>query len=383
MKGNGIGEDILRGLQSVGREAVAIAAPIARETFKRKLQQGADRYIESGEKKGGRRRGKGIGEDILKGLKQATMEAVQIAAPIAESTIRRKAKQRYEGAGRKRKGKGIGEDILRGLQSVGREAVAIAAPIARETFRRKLQQGADQYIESGEKKGGMRVRMSPAQVRTLKRGGAVQFKPIMLEDLGRYEMKVKPAVMPRLEKAFGKNLGMRLSMGDFEDVMDMKRGGSIFDAVNKVYDLGKSQVRSAVKERVAKRGVGITEDIVAAFRKKHGGGDFEDFFTRKVPSTLIRQGIPLAGTVAGAALGSYLGGPLGAAPGAITGEMAGEAVGNYVGDKTGYGLYAQRRGMGLYAVGRGVGDIIQTGSPYIDHRSPAYHPFKEKHNPFT
>lgn len=374
MNGKGIGEDILRGLQDVGREAVAIAAPIARETFRRKLQQGADQYIESGETKGrGRKRkGKGIGEDILNGLKQATMEAVQIAAPIAESTIRRKAAQRYGG----RKGKGIGEDILRGLQSVGREAVAIAAPIARETFKRKLQQGADQYIESGEKKGGMRMKMSAAQVRTLKKGGAIQIKPSMLSDMGRYDMMVKPAVMPRMERAFMKGMGVRLSADDFKDIMDMKRGGSLFNFAD--------ATRKGVKRMT---GMGMVEEVAKVMRKKHGGGEFEDFFSRQVPKALIRQGIPVAGTVAGSALGAYMGGPAGAALGATTGNMAGEAVGDYVGDKTGYGLYAAQRGRGmgrgLYAVGRGVGEVIQTGSPYINHRSPAYHPFKLKYNPFT
>jgi len=368
-RGKGFGEDLLSGLQDVGREAAAIAAPIIKETFRRKLQQGADNYIESGNKKGSgrRRRGKGIGEDILGGLKQATKEAVEIAAPIVADTIKRKARQRFEGG---RRGKGFGEDLLSGLQSVGKEAVAIAAPILKETFKRKLQQGADQYIESGEKKGGMRCCMSAAQIRKMKKGGAFQFSPSMLSDMGRYEMSLQPRVMDTLQRNLMKGKGMRIGRADIMNMIDMKRGGSIFsDVVNP---------KTYISNYKAMTGSGIVEEIAGAFRKKHGGGDFEDFFEKRVPKILIREGIPLAGTVAGAALGSYLGGPLGGTTGAVVGNTAGTALGDYVGDKTGYGLYA-RAGKGLYA---GAG-VIQTGSPYVDHRSPAYHPFKEKVNPFT
>jgi hypothetical protein len=198
----------------------------------------------------------------------------------------------------------------------------------------------------------------------------------MLSDMGRYDMMVKPAVMPRMERAFLKGMGVRLSADDFKDIMDMKRGGSLFNFAD--------ATRKGVKRMT---GMGIVEEVAKVMRKKHGGGDFEDFFTRQVPKTLIRQGIPIAGTVAGSALGAYMGGPAGATVGATTGELAGSALGDYIGDKTGYGLYAAQRGRGmgrgLYAVGRGVGEVIQTGSPYINHQSPAYHPFKEKYNPFT
>ena len=300
------------------------------------------------------------------GLKQATKEAVEIAAPIVADTIKRKARQRFEGG---RMGRGFGEDLLSGLQDVGREVINIAAPIAKETFRRKLQQGADNYIESGEKKGGMRCCMSAAQIRGMKKGGAFQISPSMISDMGRYEMRLQPKVMDMLERNLMKGKGMRISPSDLMDMIDMKRGGSIFSSL-----VNPNTYISNYKAM----GSGVAEEIAGAFRKKHGGGDFENFFERQVPKTLIREGIPLAGTVAGASLGSYLGGPLGGTTGAIIGNQAGEALGDYVGDKTGYGLYA-RAGRGLYA---GAG-VIQTGSPYISHMSPAYHPFKETYNPFT
>ena len=459
MKGDGIGEDILNGLKQIGREAVNIVAPIARDTFKRKVQQKADQYIESGKRGGRRKKGEGIGEDILRGLKQIGQEAVNIVAPIARDTFKRKVQQKADQyiesgkrGGRRKKGEGIGEDILNGLKQIGREAIDIVAPIARDTFKRKVQQKADQYIESGKGGGSIRLNMSAAQARTFKKGGAIQLRPDMLSDLGRYAMELNPVSMANLTKKIRNDRGMRLSPVDIIQAMDMKRGGMM--ELNPMYvpnkvrslvgggdSLGPMYVPNKVKRLLGRGreprtfekgkmythevrpgergmmpvkaprmlGMGPTiADIPAMFRKKHGGkkgkGPVEDFFNKTIPQfvtktlprairenvppevirDVIDEAVPVASAVIGSTIGS-VGGPAGTATGGLFGKAIGDKLAKVIRQKAGVGLYAARRGMGLYAVGRGMGapGVIQTGSPYIDHRSPAYHPFKEKVNPFT
>jgi hypothetical protein len=71
--------------------------------------------------------------------------------------------------------------------------------------------------------------------------------------------------------------------------------------------------------------------------KKKGKGKFEDFFKKTLPRALVKQGIPILGSVAGTTLGS-IAGPISGAVGAEVGAKAGELLSNYVSDKAGYGM---------------------------------------------
>jgi hypothetical protein len=70
---------------------------------------------------------------------------------------------------------------------------------------------------------------------------------------------------------------------------------------------------------------------------KKGKGRFEDFFKKTLPRALVKQGIPIVGSVAGTALGS-IAGPISGAVGAEIGSKAGEVLSKYVSDKAGYGM---------------------------------------------
>lgn len=67
------------------------------------------------------------------------------------------------------------------------------------------------------------------------------------------------------------------------------------------------------------------------------GGDFKSFFEKTLPRVLVKQGIPILGSVAGTALGSVAG-PISGAVGAEVGSKAGEVLSKYVSDKAGYGM---------------------------------------------
>jgi len=301
-------------------------------------------------------------------------------------------------AGVEVKGKGVGKKVYKALKSVGREVYDVAAPavkeVAREMLKQKLQEyagtdsGKGLYAGPGPKGRGMRMKMSAAQVRTLKKGGAIQIKPAMFEDMGRYAMEFKPAVMSAVEKALAKNKGMRVSLQDLENVMDMKKGMGILDqkfSVNDVIRTGKELVGGSIlDEKFSINDIKNTgRELFGRGKKKRakkGAGPFEDFFTKTLPSKLVRQALPVATSALGGIAGTTLSGPVGSVAGAAAGKVAGQKLGSYLGDKYGYGLYA---GSGMSDGLGAVGGVIQTGSPYVKHTSPAYHPFQEKYNPFT
>jgi len=72
----------------------------------------------------------------------------------------------------------------------------------------------------------------------------------------------------------------------------------------------------------------------------HGGGILDDIgnaFTHDLPSALIHQGLPAAGSTLGGLAGAAFS-PAGAILGSTAGGYAGERLGDYVGSRTGYGL---------------------------------------------
>jgi hypothetical protein len=83
-------------------------------------------------------------------------------------------------------------------------------------------------------------------------------------------------------------------------------------------------------------GTGLTKYLKNIIPKK-GKGKFEDFFKKTLPRALVKQGIPILGSVAGSTLGA-IGGPISGLVGAEVGSKAGEVLSNYVSDKAGYGM---------------------------------------------
>jgi len=67
-------------------------------------------------------------------------------------------------------------------------------------------------------------------------------------------------------------------------------------------------------------------------------GDIGNFFTHKLPSALIHQGLPEAGAAIGSAGGSYLGGPVGSLVGSELGRRGGKKLAEETGRRTGYGV---------------------------------------------
>lgn len=87
---------------------------------------------------------------------------------------------------------------------------------------------------------------------------------------------------------------------------------------------------------------------------KKGKGKFEDFFKKTLPRALVKQGIPIVGSVAGTALGS-IAGPISGLVGAEVGSKAGEVLSNYVSDKAGLGMHGGYLGQNPFPRSFGAG----------------------------
>jgi hypothetical protein len=98
-------------------------------------------------------------------------------------------------------------------------------------------------------------------------------------------------------------------------------------------------------------------------------GDIGNFFSRKVPSLLIHQGLPEAGAVIGSAGGSYLGGPMGSIVGSELGRRGGERLAAETGRRTGYGV-KKGRGQPIEEQQFTLSDLARTGKRLFGRGQP-------------
>jgi len=139
-------------------------------------------------------------------------------------------------------GDGIFDDIKNVGKKLGRDALDVAVPIAKEYAKKMIKdaikkklEGDGLYAANVSNTGrGFRMRMTPSQVRSIKKGGAIQLNRDMLDEAGRFAMELKPEAMALLEKALSKSKGMRVTRDQMTDLMDMKKGGSILTEVGKI-----------------------------------------------------------------------------------------------------------------------------------------------------
>lgn len=233
------------------------------------------------------------------------------------------------------------------------------------------------------------VRLSTAQIRKLKMGGAIGLKPGNFADgdASPHSFAVMPGNLRKIANANRKNKGMRLQLKPGEDLM-MMNGGSIL-----------GDIKSAFKK------VGSKIEKVATSKPAKAVG-------RKIASTLIKKGIPIATGALGSAIGSSAAtitgnpalAPVAGKIGAELGREGGKELSKYVSRKTGYGMRVpvvkgrtprivgpggvrKITGEGFLPAGDKSGsgiavvaptppsEVIQTGSPYAKINSAAMNPF--------
>jgi hypothetical protein len=275
--------------------------------------------------------------DVVKSVGKAV-------APIAIDLASKEAKRRV-----------AGEGVFDVLKSVGKAVAPVAIDLASEYAKGKL--------------GGMALplNMSPAQKRTLKRGGAITIKPEMVSDVAQQALAMLPATAKKVLGSLSKNKGIRVALKQGEDVIDRMTGKGLFDvlksvgkavapvAIDLASDYAKRKVAGEgifdVVKAVGKEVAPIAIDLASQYAKKKISGG-----TMKKVSVMNGCGSPYVSPPYRQVMDNYSeGGSFVAAGGSI-----------------------YPAGAGVYPAGRygsGIDTPIQLGSPYINNNSPAMNPF--------
>ena len=241
-----------------------------------------------------------------------------------------------------------GEGFMDVLKSVGKAVAPVAIDLASDYAKSKL--------------GGMAMplNLSPAQKRTLKKGGAITIKPEMISDVAQQALAMLPATAKKVLGSLSKNKGIRVALKQGEDVIDRMTGKGLFDVLKSVgkvvapiaIDLASKEAKRRVSgegvfdvlKSVGKAVAPVAIDLASDYaKKKVSGGRM-----RKVPMS-CGGGSP------------YVSAPY-------------KQVMDLGLTENGGSIYPA--GGGIYPAGRyGSGMPIQQGSPYINPNSPAMNPF--------
>jgi len=151
-----------------------------------------------------------------------------------------------------------------------------------------------------------------------------------------------------------------LSVGQLRKLL---KGGAVRVRCGSGMKLGLSMPQHKKLMSAHKKGKMMTVTLDPYQAQMHGQGLFGDignFFSRTVPSALIHQGLPEAGSTLGGVAGSYYGGPMGGIVGSEVGRMGGEKLAEETGRRTGYGV-KKGRGTRIEDQQFSLSDVAHTG----------------------
>jgi hypothetical protein len=160
-----------------------------------------------------------------------------------------------------------------------------------------------------------------------------------------------------------------LSVGQLRKLL---KGGAVRVRCGSGMKVGLSAPQHKKLMSAHKKGKMMTLTMDPYQMEMHGQGLFGDignFFSRKVPSLLIHQGLPEAGAVIGSAGGSYLGGPMGSIVGSELGRRGGERLAAETGRRTGYGV-KKGRGQPIEDQQFSLSDVARTGKRLFGRGQP-------------
>jgi hypothetical protein len=295
--------------------------------------------------------------------------------------------------GKAMKGKGVMMDVAK---AIGKEVAPIAIDYASDYAKKRLSGGM-----------ALPINMSPAQKRTLKKGGAITIKPEMVSDVAQQALAMLPATAKKILGALSKNKGVRMSLKQGEDVIDRMTGKGLMLDVAKGIGKEVAPILIDLASKEAKKkvsGEGIALDVAKAIgkevapvlidlaskeaKKKVSGGSMRRVSMMtgcgspyvSLPYKQVRAGgsfMPAGGG------GIYPAGKYGGKFDLLQslgdiGTKAGQPFKETVGVNPftlGYDLGHDVIGPAIDPRRQGSGMPIQLGSPYINTNSPAMKPF--------
>ncbi len=259
-----------------------------------------------------------------------------------------------------------GEGFMDVLKSVGKVVAPIAIDLASKYAKERLSGGM-----------ALPINMSPAQKRTLKKGGAITIKPEMISDVAQQALAMLPASAKKVLGSLSKNKGVRFALKQGEDVIDRMTGKGLFDVLKSVgkvvapiaIDLASQEAKRRVGGRMRKgkvpppamEGEGFM-DVLKSVGKAVAPVAIDlasDYAKKRVSGGRMRK-VPMS---------KGCGSPYVSAPYKQVMDLSLTENGGGV-------FPAGNYGGGIYPAGRyGSGMPIQQGSPYINPNSPAMSPF--------
>ena len=189
-------------------------------------------------------------------------------------------------------------------------------------------------IDYPPKKGmgmSLPIKISVAQKRTLKKGGAITIKPNMIMKEAEHELALLPASAKKIMNSIVKNKGIRHTLKQGEDLVNRMTGKGLISGGSPFTDFFTKTIPRVAKSVAPKLiapvkkigsilgkpyevplidgvnlnpfdlGYALGHDVIGpelertlkGRRKKRGGGKFEDFFTKTIPKAVTKT-IPRA-----------------------------------------------------------------------------------------
>jgi len=226
----------------------------------------------------------------------------------------------------------------------------------------------------------MPINLSPAQKRTLKKGGAITIKPEMISDVAQQALAMLPASAKKVLGSLSKNKGVRFALKQGEDVIDRMTGKGLFDvakAVGKV--VAPIAIDLASQEAKRRVGSGTKKGMMRKTARKayeapmEGEGVFD--VLKSVGKAVAPVAIDLASDYAKKRVsgGRMRKMPMSMGCGSPYVSAPYKQVMD-IGLENGGSIFPA--GAGIYPAGRYGGAMpIQLGNPYINPSSPAMNPF--------
>ena len=266
-----------------------------------------------------------------------------------------------------------GEGFMDVLKSVGKVVAPVAIDLASKYAKERLSGGM-----------ALPINMSPAQKRTLKKGGAITIKPEMISDVAQQALAMLPASAKKVLGSLSKNKGVRFALKQGEDVIDRMTGKGLFDVLKSVgkvvapiaIDLASQEAKRRVGSGT-KKGMKRKTARKAYEAPMEGEGVFD--VLKSVGKAVAPVAIDLAsdyakkrisgGRMRKVPMSMGCGSPYVSAPYKQVMDIGLVENGGGINPAGSYGG-------GIYPAGRyGSGMPIQQGSPYINPNSPAMSPF--------
>lgn len=199
-----------------------------------------------------------------------------------------------------------GKGVMDVVDKLGKAVAPALVDLASEFAKKKLS-------------GGMAIpiKISTAQKRALKKGGAITIKPDMISEVAKEALALLPTSAKKIMSSLSKNKGIRYALKKGEDLVNRMTGKGFFEDLGSVFQKVAEQVIDPIKQighdagqvyapipelNPFDLGYKLGNEVIGPALlgkgmkkrrgrkpKKRGGDAFTDFFTKTIPSAFVAK----------------------------------------------------------------------------------------------